>query len=223
MSYFSLRKERPEPEPEAVEEDFVETADEEPEEATGQEQPAVARGPVLTGLLGPGSWIASRFGTGPAWAVHAVAVWAIGFYGGWIAAGVILVWLLAVLLFVPREHLERAIAAIERRTLGRQTQTSAATVPVGGEREVVRQLLLGLIGEAHGVHLRTVLAHLQEHGQWEGRTVADLRVHLEALGVPVQPKVKVAGTPTRGVLKADLEALSPPAETVASPAPSPPV
>lgn len=222
MSYFSLRKERPEPEPETVEEEPLEAPEGEPEPEP-EEQPAVARGPILTGLLGPGNWVAARFGTGAAWAVHAIAVWAISFYGGWIAAGVILAWLLAVLLFVPREHLDRATAAIERRTPGSSPQTPTAAPPPGGEREVVRQLLLDLIGETHGVHLRTVLAHLQKHSQWEGRTVADLRVHLEALGIPVQPKVKVAGTPTRGVLKADLEALSPHAETVASHAPSPPV
>jgi hypothetical protein len=51
-------------------------------------QPGKVYGPLLTGLLGPGTWLAVRFGTGTAWTVHVVAVWAVGFYGGWIAAGI---------------------------------------------------------------------------------------------------------------------------------------
>lgn len=73
------------------------------------------------------------------------------------------------------------------------------------DREAVRTLLLEVMGDAPAVHLRTVLAHLQERGQWEGRTVGDLRAALEALEIPVQPKVKApGGGPTRGVRRADL-------------------
>jgi hypothetical protein len=82
--------------------------------------------------------------------------------------------------------------------------------PAAPDVEAVRTLLLGLMGTGSGVHLRTVLAHLQEHHQWEGRTVTDLRLHLERLGVPVDRGVKVAGTPTWGVRRRDLEAPSPP-------------
>ncbi|MFJ4624179.1 hypothetical protein [Streptomyces sp. NPDC088812] len=62
------------------------------------------------------------------------------------------------------------------------------------------------MGDADAVHLRTVLAHLQRRGQWEGRKVADLRAASEALGIPVHPKVKVPGSrsPTRGVRRVDL-------------------
>ena len=86
--------------------------------------------------------------------------------------------------------------------------------------EAVRQLLLDAMGDASAVHLRTVLAHLQEHDQWEGRTVTDLRVHLERLGVPVDRGVKVGRTPTWGVRRRDLEAPSPAAVQEASTAPS---
>ncbi|MEU5094932.1 hypothetical protein [Streptomyces sp. NPDC020996] len=86
--------------------------------------------------------------------------------------------------------------------------------------EAVRTLLLTLMGEASGVHLRTVLAHLQEHGHWEGRTVTDLRAHLARLGVPVDRGVKVAGTPTWGVRRRDLEGPSPAAAQEPSTAPS---
>ncbi|MFD7774279.1 hypothetical protein [Streptomyces sp. NPDC059753] len=84
----------------------------------------------------------------------------------------------------------------------------AAASPVP-DVEAVRGLLLTLIGEGAGVHLRTVLAHLQEHGQWEGRTVTDLRSHLARLGVPTDRSVKVRGVPTWGVRRRDLAAPSP--------------
>jgi hypothetical protein len=221
VTYFSLRRRNQEPEPEKVEE-LPEAADAELEEA---EAPADDRHPLLAGLLGPGEWIAARLGTGPAWGVHVVSVWAVAFYGGWVAVVVPVVWALAFAAFIPRDYLVRAAEGIEAFDVRRWKPASATTpeASTGGELEDVRRLLLNLIGEARGVHLRTVLAHLQEHGQWEGRTVAELRVHLEALGIPVQPKVKVGGVPTRGVLRSDLDALSPLAETSPSPAPSPPV
>ncbi|MEH0431265.1 hypothetical protein QBB34_34045 [Streptomyces stelliscabiei] len=86
--------------------------------------------------------------------------------------------------------------------------------------EAVRTLLLDLMGTGSGVHLRTVLKHLQEHGQWEGRTVTDLRVHLERLQVPVDRNVKVGRTPTWGVRRRDLQAPSPAEARGASPASS---
>ena len=93
---------------------------------------------------------------------------------------------------------------------------SAATPPA----EAVRTLLLDVMGTADGVHLRTVLAHLQEHGQWEGRKVAELRAHLERLGIPLDRRVKVRGIPTWGVRRRDLVAPSPPAAPESSTAPS---
>ncbi|MGW0575142.1 hypothetical protein ACWD25_04050 [Streptomyces sp. NPDC002920] len=220
MSYFSLRKREPEPEPEETEEEPEETVEE--EEVDERERPAKQYGPLLTGLLGPGQWLAARFGTSAASGVYVVAVWAVSFYGGWIAAGVALVWLAAVLAFVPREHLEQLADRVEKR--GSETADDTPPTPTGeGGRDGILTLLYSLLGEAHAVHLKTVLAHLQEHGQWEGKTVADLRQHLEALGIPVQPKVKVGKIPTRGVLKADLDALPPIGEIPPSPAPSPAV
>ncbi|MFJ8049832.1 hypothetical protein [Streptomyces luteogriseus] len=85
---------------------------------------------------------------------------------------------------------------------------------------VLRQLLLDLMGTGSGVHLRTVLAHLQQHGQWEGRKVADLRAHLTRLDIPVHRGVKVGRTPTWGVRRRDLEAPSPAEPQEASTEPS---
>ncbi|MFB7776909.1 hypothetical protein [Streptomyces bauhiniae] len=90
--------------------------------------------------------------------------------------------------------------------------------PAGDSAEPVRTLLLELIGEGSGVHLRTVLAHLQKEGMQEGRTVTDMRLRLERLGIPVHRSVKVGGVPTWGVRKRDLQPPTP--ETDPAPSPS---
>jgi hypothetical protein len=95
-----------------------------------------------------------------------------------------------------------------------------AEVPAVPDVEAVRRLLLDVMGDASAVHLRTVLAHLQEHGQWEGRKVADLRAHLERLDLPVDRGVKVGRTPTWGVRRRDLVAPSPGETQEASTEPS---
>jgi hypothetical protein len=85
------------------------------------------------------------------------------------------------------------------------------------------RLLYELIGDARArAPTATVLTHLQEHGQWEGKEVAELRQHLEALSIPVQPKLKIGKTPTRGVARRPRRP-PPDRETSPSPAPSPPV
>ncbi|MFJ7417965.1 hypothetical protein ACIQXD_05050 [Streptomyces uncialis] len=90
--------------------------------------------------------------------------------------------------------------------------------PTHTELERWQTLLLQLTGDRPGVHLRTVLQHLQQHPDWADCTVPELRAQLEALGVPTEPKVKVGGTPTRGVTRAALLSLSP--EREATPAPA---
>ncbi|GGS81877.1 hypothetical protein [Streptomyces griseoviridis] len=92
--------------------------------------------------------------------------------------------------------------------------------PAADPREAVRALLLEVMGDAPAVHLRTVLEHLRERGQWEGRKVSDLRARLERLEVPVHRGVKVGGVPTWGVRRRDLEAPSPAAVQETPVAPS---
>jgi hypothetical protein len=77
------------------------------------------------------------------------------------------------------------------------------------DAEPVRTLLLTLMGTGSAVHLRTVLDHLQQHPTTADVTagwgIADLRVRLELLDIPVHPKVKAGGAgPTRGVRREDL-------------------
>jgi hypothetical protein len=90
--------------------------------------------------------------------------------------------------------------------------------PSGPDLDAVLTLLHTVLGGRDRVHLSTVLAHLQQQGQAAGWTVADLRARLEALKVPVRPKVKIGRVPTRGVLLADLQAHFPDWEMPPSPA-----
>lgn len=106
------------------------------------------------------------------------------------------------------------------QTAEEPSEGAAPTAPPAPDREAVRTLLLDLMGEGSGVHLRTVLAHLQKHGQWGGRSVTDLRLRLGSLDIPVDRGVKVAGVPTWGVRRRDLDAPSPAAAPEASTASS---
>ena len=106
-----------------------------------------------------------------------------------------------------------------RPSVGEPREAPAEAAPVL-DPEAVRTLLLEVMGDAPAVHLRTVLAHLQERGEWEGRKVGDLRAALEALGIPHDRRVKVAGVPTWGARRRDLDAPSPATAREASTAPS---
>ncbi|WP_326780416.1 hypothetical protein OG481_09730 [Streptomyces longwoodensis] len=88
---------------------------------------------------------------------------------------------------------------------GKPQPTPAEEPPAEPDIDAVRALLLEVMGDAEAVHLRTVLEHLKEQGEDRGWSVADLRARLEALGIPVHPKVKAGGRgPTRGVRREDL-------------------
>lgn len=223
MSYFSLRKQEPEPESDEAEEEVDEEAEETAEDDVEKERPATKRGPLLTGLLGPGRWLTAHFGINTAWAVHIVAVWAIGFYGGWLAVGVVLVWLLAVLAFVPREHLERLAARIEKRPPEEDQEAGE-----GHPGEPLAAVLWHLIGDAPGAHLKTVAEHLQAAAPEQSVDRAAVRAKLGALGIPVRASVRdAAGRVNEGVHRADLqawaEALSPTETDTPSEARSEPV
>ncbi|MDJ0460606.1 hypothetical protein [Streptomyces sp. H27-C3] len=101
-----------------------------------------------------------------------------------------------------------------------QPPVEAGKTAATDSRDAVLALLFECLGDRPAVHLSTVLKHLQKRGHGRGWTVSDLRVRLEALGIPVQPKVKVGGVPTRGVRRDDLTPPSPHGGPVASPAPS---
>ncbi|MFD3717259.1 hypothetical protein [Streptomyces sp. NPDC058674] len=113
----------------------------------------------------------------------------------------------------------RAVPPVPDEPLGEDIDGPPATPP----GDAIRALLWQLIGDAPGVHLNTVLAHLQEHGHHPTWKVADLRQHLERHGIPVDLKLKLAGTPTRGVRRDALGTPPPAAAQAPSPAASPAV
>ena len=72
------------------------------------------------------------------------------------------------------------------------------------------------------MYLSDLLQYLQEKGHGEGWKVADLRARLEALGIPVEMRLKTGGRgASRGVVRAQLPPLSQPDPAGASPAASP--
>ncbi|MFC8862669.1 hypothetical protein [[Kitasatospora] papulosa] len=86
----------------------------------------------------------------------------------------------------------------------------AAPAEVSAEqREQLHALVRDLIGDRPGVHLSTLLEHLQKHGQGEGWDIALLRTRLPLLGLPVRRSVKVNKRVAYGVHRDDLPQPSP--------------
>lgn len=212
MTYFSLRKRAPEPEPDDTEEELEETADEAPEE-----QPGKSYGPLLTGLLGPIRWLAARFGTSTAWGVHGMAAWAIGYYRGWAAAGIVAVWLLAVLLFVPREVLDRFSDRIEGHG---DTSSDAPDEAVKDTTDANEKpappdpytVLIGWLDELtrgrSGIHLDELHQALTRHPQLAGLKRSEMRAWLGRHHIAVERTLRVGSVAGRsGVSRVTVEAL----------------
>ncbi|MGW4040454.1 hypothetical protein ACWEIM_29965 [Streptomyces sp. NPDC004778] len=131
-----------------------------------------------------------------------------------LAAGVYGAWLLirrwpAVLWPLVPLWCWAAIRAIPKATPEPAEGEPPTAEDTAAQREQLLNLIRTLIGDRPGVHLAVLLKHLQDHGQWEGREVADLRAHLTALQVPVRRSVKVAGRVAYGVHRDDLPQPSP--------------
>lgn len=209
MTYFSVRKHHPEPEPEPIEEDLPEDeeADEEPEP---EQRPASRPGP-LSGLRRWLAWCSALIGTGPTYTLHAVALWAVPFYGGWIALTVTAGFALAVGAFTPREHLDRLTAWIERRDT--RAQPPGDDEPEAGEEQPAEAfvdplpgILWELIGQAPGVHLKSVVTHLHETGLDAACDKAAVKAALDRRGIPTRGSVREAdGRVNEGVHRADLK------------------
>lgn len=119
-----------------------------------------------------------------------------------------LMWILAALW---------VLAAWRAAAAPRPAEEAAPETPEAAPVEPLLDLLRAFIGIRPGVHLSTLLEHLQKHGQGEGWTVADLRARLEACGVPVRRSVKVDGRVAYGVHRTDVPAPSPaPADEAAT-------
>ncbi|MFF9197325.1 hypothetical protein ACF09L_19165 [Streptomyces sp. NPDC014779] len=145
-----------------------------------------------------------RAALGPAVRLLILAAAAAGAYRA-VRAAHWLMWVLAAGCAVAAWRATRAPAE--------DTVEEPEQAPAGPDMTAVLHLLAEVLDGRDRVHLSTVLTHLQKQGHGQGWKVADLRARLEALGVPVALKVKVAGVPTRGILRADLDRHFPDWET----------
>lgn len=207
MTYFDLRKRDPDP-GESTDEDGepveIETPDDNP--------PGTSRGfagALWAGISGPGAWLTARGKPGLAWLLYVGSVWAVSYYGGWLAFGIVTAWLGAILAFIPREHLERGAAAIER--LGERChQPPAKDAPEAGEEQPLNPIvpvMWKLIADAPGVHLKTLAKHLQAAAPGTPIDRAAVRAKLNALGIPIKASVRdAAGKVNEGVHRDGLRA-----------------
>ncbi|MFM9616832.1 hypothetical protein ACKI14_02580 [Streptomyces turgidiscabies] len=203
MTYFQLRKRDPEDEPdEAVDEE--ETGEEEAVDEAPPPAPAGLLGALWMGFCGPGHWLTAHGRAGAAWVLYPGSVWAVGYYGGWTAIGVPAAWLVLVVLFMPREFKDRVSAWIERRIAGPASAGEEAAVPP------IVTVMWKLIGDAPGVHLKTLAAALQKAAPEGAEEVVDkaaVRAKLGALNIPLRGSVRdAAGKVNEGVHRDDLKA-----------------
>lgn len=216
MTYFSLRKQDPGPGPDdVVDEETVE------EEADGETAPGRAGlgGALWAGVSGPGRWLAARGRTDVAWGLYAGSVWAVGFYGGWVAVGLCTGWVLAVLLFMPRGYKDQAAAWIEHRSVGRASADATHEPEPEPAVDPLVTVMWKLIGDAPGVHVKTLAEHLTEATPGEPVDRAAVRAKLGALGIPTRGSVRdAAGKVNEGVYGGDLRAWQ---EALPDPSPAP--
>jgi hypothetical protein len=102
-----------------------------------------------------------------------------------------------------------AVRALDHDEDDAQEAPAPAPADTAVQREQLHALVRDLIGDQPGVHLSTLLDHLQKHGQAEGWTLALLRERLPLLGVPVRRSVKVKRRVAYGVHRDDLPTPSP--------------
>ncbi|CAM5250403.1 hypothetical protein SGLAM104S_01616 [Streptomyces glaucescens] len=149
---------------------------------------------ALIGPLGAGSRVLllrliGRFGWKTVLAGAVFAVFALFRYRtaiGWILAA----WCAAAWMHAPKEPDEE--------------RGEATAEPVADPLPAV---LWQLIGDAPGVHLKTVAGHLHAAAPEEGIDRASVRAALAARGIPIRASVRGAdGRVNEGVHRADLEA-----------------
>ncbi|MHB9861951.1 hypothetical protein [Streptomyces sp. YIM S03343] len=230
MTFVSLRKHDPKPEPDDVRED-IET-EETAEDGAGYDQepaghPVLGLLPALAqGVRGWCAWCSARIGVGPTLAVHGVALYAAGRYSLWVSYGVTGAFGLAVLLFTPREALERVSAYLDARDTAREARRAARGTDVEDPADEAPEeppvdplvaLMWRLIGGAPGVHLKTLAEVLAEAAAGAGgqpptkaevgAAKAGVEAALTARGIPLRPSVRdTRDKVNRGVHRADLEA-----------------
>ncbi|MCX4703886.1 hypothetical protein [Streptomyces sp. NBC_01373] len=212
MTYFQLRKR--DPDPDTLDDEIGE------EEASSDETddaPVGLVGALWAGISGPGAWLTARGWPGAAWTLYVGSAWAVGFYGGWTAAGLAAVWLAAVLAFIPREYKERVAARIEGWNEARGAELDEAAVDTAADTEEhqpadPRTVLIGWLDDLtrgrSGIHLDELHQTLAAHPQLAGLKRPEMRAWLDRHHITVERTLRVGGVPGRsGVSRRTVEAL----------------
>lgn len=218
--HISLRK--PPPEPEPVEEPPAEEQ-ETPDDGEPEARLSLPHALVIA-AKGWLAWCTARTNSAVTAWVHLGGAWAAAFYGGWVAVGFLTLVLAGVAAFLPPAATNRLAARIEARQLTRaQAENEALEEPPAEPPEDPLVVLLNhLIGQAPGVHLKTLVERLEKGAAEAGQdppSTADVEASLAAHNIPLRRCVKDPhGRVNRGVHRADLEAaLAPsPAEAPAT-------
>ncbi|NUR01347.1 MAG: hypothetical protein HOY79_33925 [Streptomyces sp.] len=217
--YFNLRKHDPEESAEEAPAGAVEETPDGPEEAAGEtpteKEPVGFLQGVRQGVSGYFAWWVDRIGTW-AYLVHFVALWSMYHYNNpWVIVGVVVVVGAGVSRFVPREAFERAAAHVDALSARREARRAAPAgeSPEGTEEapgDPLVAVLWHLIGEAPGVHLKTLTAHLAEAAEKGGNPApskAEVEAALGARSIPLRDSVRDPRRKVnRGVHRDDLTA-----------------
>jgi hypothetical protein len=222
MTFINLRK-RDQPDPVEVVEDV--DPDEAVEDDEGPDQEP--EGHVVPGLMsalyqgvrGWCAWCSARIGVGPTWALHGFAFYAAEHYSVWVTYGVCGPFVAVVFAFTPRESLERVAARLDARDAARAARRGRSTAPavdvpdeapVEAPADPLPALMWRLIGDASGVHLKTLTEALAEAAVGAGQRApskADVEAALEARNIPLRPSVRdTREKVNRGVHRVDLQA-----------------
>jgi hypothetical protein len=159
---------------------------------------------ALLGPLGAGSRVlllrlVGRFGWKTVAAGALVAVYAAARYRTWIVWA-LLAWSIAAWMHAPQNT--------DEEPGGKEEETA----PEGAEEppaDPFPGIVRDLIGDAPGVHLKTLLNHLHDTGLDPACTMADVTAALTRRRIPIRASVRDAEQRVnRGVHRADLEAWS---------------
>lgn len=211
MAFIPVRrKAAPEPEPEDVDEgSALEDQDDVQAPPSDEAAPAGVFGALAAGVRGWLTWCSLRIGVRGTYGLHVVALWAASYYSVWVTWGVVIGLAAAVVTFVPRESLDRLLARLEHPR-AKTTVKAAEQAPAEAPVDPLPGLVWRLIGDAPGVHRKTLAAVLARAAEKEGTeppTEAQVEAALAARNIPLRPSVRdTRGKVNRGVHREDLEA-----------------
>lgn len=215
--HISLRKQPTEPEPEPVEEPEPDDV-----EAPETDQPLTVPRALIRAVRDWFAWCTARIGVQWTYGGHVLALWAVAYYGRWVAVGVMAVLSVGIGSFIPRPTADRLAALVEDRQ--RPTSETEPETAVEAPVEPLLGLLQHLIGDAPGVHFKTLMEHLAKGAAEAGQdppSRAEVEARLTALRVPLRASVRnTEGRVNRGVHRDALTAaLAPSPDTPTGTAP----